>query len=289
MSTLVLHPGSPKTATSTLQQVLRSNRARLSAAGIGLILPEDLRGKPFLGRFLSDYRAGVVRDIHRRSDEFFEPFLTRYDHVICSEETFCHDFMPSRKFGRGGIDRGDIAADLLSHTGAAKTRVVLSIRPQVDFLISTYTHFVHRHREADDFAAWLGSQVDLPRVLWQPAVQAFRDRFGAEAVRVVSLAMTREVGMQGYLQAMMNALGIGHLDLELSTDKTHNPSPSRRALHLCRILNREIANPQRSETINSALVNMFSVEEFGKFVPSNWSLPDDLAQLYAADHAAALS
>lgn len=289
MAKLVLHPGAPKTATSTLQQVLRSNRDQLSAAGVGLILPEDLRGKPYLGQFLAAYRDQDVPDVQQRCAEFFAPFLARYDHVICSEETFCHDFMPSRTFGRGGIDRAETAAELLSQTGAAETRVVLSIRPQVDFLISTYTHFVHRHRETNDFGAWLRAQVDLPRLLWQPAVRAFQDRFGVGAVQVVSLAMTREVGMTGYLQAMMDAFDIGHLRLELQADKTHNPSPSQRAVHLCRIMNREIANNKKSETINSALVETFPVSEFGKFVPLNWSLPGDLAELYAADYAAALS
>jgi len=288
MTTLILHPGSPKTATSTLQQILRGNRAHLAAEGVGLILPEDLRGKPFLGRFLSAYRGTEIPDMDQHCAAFFKPFLARHDYVICSEETFCHDFMPSRKFAQGGIDRADIAAALLSRTGAARTRVVLSIRPQVDFLISTYTHFVHRHRESNDFATWLTKQVDLPRLLWEPAVQAFRNHFGAEAVHVVSLAMTRQVGMVGYLQTMMDAFGIGHLNLEMRTDRVHNPSPSLRAVHLCRVMNREIANQRRSEIINSALVETFPVSEFGKFTPPEWSLSDDLVKLYEADHATAL-
>ena len=54
-------------------------------------------------------------------------------------------------------------------------------------------------------------------------------------------------------------------------------------------MNREIANKKKSETINSALVETFSVAEFGKFAPFNWSLPGDLAELYAADYAAVLA
>lgn len=289
MTTLILHPGSPKTATSTLQQILRGNRARLAAAGVGLILPEDLRGQPILGRFLSVYRGGDVPDMEQHFADFFQPILERHNHVICSEETFCHDFMPSRTFAQGGIDRADISADLLSRTGASRTRVVLSIRPQVDFLVSTYTHFVHRHRETNDFGTWLSNHVDLPRLLWEPAVRAFRYRFGDQAVDSVSLAMTRQIGMSGYLQAMMDAFGIGDLDLEMRTDKIHNPSPSLRAVHLCRVMNREIANPRRSEAINSALVDIFPVAEFGKFMPLDWTLPDDLAALYEADHMAATS
>ncbi|WP_265501170.1 hypothetical protein [Paracoccus beibuensis] len=289
MTTLILHPGSPKTATSTLQHVLRANRALLSGAGVGLILPEDLRGKPYLGRYLAAYRGEHVPDMAQRTEAFFAPFLGRHEHVICSEETFCHDFMPSRKFASGGIDRAARTAELLSMTGAARTRIVLGVRPQVDLLTSTYTHFVHRHRETRSFTEWLDAEVNLPDLLWKPVVDAFRERFGAESVHAISLAMTRDVGMQGYLRAVLTAFGIGHLGLDLDTDKVHNPSPSQRAVHLCRIMNNEIAHPKRSETINTSLVETFPVAEFGKFVPEDWTLPENMQSLYAADHSAALS
>lgn len=287
MTTLILHPGSPKTATSTLQHVLRSNRTMLSAAGVGLILPEDLRGNPYLGRYLAAYRGGTIRDMNQHTADFFGPVLARHDRVICSEETFCHDFMPSRKFGDGGIDRADVTAELLSHSGAARTKVVLSIRPQLDFLISTYTHFVHRHRETLDFPQWLEAQVDLSRMNWAPVVQAFRDRFSSDGVQAVSLA--EHPNITAFVVAMMGAFGIGHLPLELSTDQVHNPSPSLRAVHLCRIMNQEITSPKRAETINSALVDTFPVAQFGKFKPTDWSLPPELAAHFASDLASVLA
>lgn len=287
MTTLILHPGSPKTATSTLQHVLRNNRTLLSAAGVGLILPEDLRGNPYLGRYLAAYRGETIRDMNQHTADFFGPVLAYNELVICSEETFCHDFMPSRKFGQGGIDRAEVTAGLLAHSGAARTKVVLSIRPQLDFLISTYTHFVHRHRETDDFPQWLQANVDLSRMNWTPVVQAFRDRFGSADVQALSLAGHPDIN--AFVHAMMNAFGIGHLPLELSTDQVHNPSPSQRAVHLCRIMNAEIAHTQRAEMINSALVSTFPVAQFGKFKPANWSLPPDVAAHFASDHASALA
>lgn len=287
MSKLILHPGAPKTATSTLQHLLRVNRTLLSGAGIGLILPEDMRGHPWLGAYLAAYRGETISGMDARTAEFFRPFMERHDHVICTEETLCHDFMPSRKFASGGIDGAERAAALLAAAGASRQQVVLSIRPQADFLTSTYTHFVHRHRETRDFADWFAAEVDADALLWQPAIQAFRDRFGADAVRVVSLALTRQGGMKAYLQAMLDAFGIGHLGLDLDAGRVHNPSPSQRAVHLCRIMNQEIAHPKRSETINSALVETFPVAEFGKFTPEGWTLPEGLARTYAEDHAAA--
>lgn len=288
MTTLTIHPGSPKTATSTLQYILRKNRQRLSAAGVGLILPEDLRGRPYLGDYLSAYRQENFEGIAQKTADFFGPVLDKYEHVICSEETFCHDYMPSRKYGAGGIDRSQAAAEILSSSGAEDTRIILSIRPQIDLLTSTYTHFVHRHREARDFSAWLKDEVVLENLLWRPAVQSFRHRFGPDAVKVVSLALVRECGMDRYIDDMLKALGIGHLGLEIFSDEVHNPSPSQRAVHLCRIMNAEIVNTDRSERINTYILNMFTTAEFGKFRPKESEIPVEMIRIFAEDHSLAL-
>jgi hypothetical protein len=289
MTTLILHPGSPKTATSTLQQLLRVNRARLSAEGVGLILPEDIRGKQFLGKYLAAYRGNDIADMDDVTRDFFRPFLHGHHRVICTEETFCHDFMPSRKMSSGGIDRSETAARILSQSGASETQVVLSIRPQVDFIISTYTHFVHRHRETRDFSSWLSAEVDLPKVMWQPAVDAFRTQFGRENVDVVSLAETKRTGMDGYLQLMLERLGVGHLKLDSADGQVHNPSPSQRAVHLCRVMNREIANQVKSEMVNSFLIDTYPVKDFGKFTPQKLGIPDDICEAFRTDHDSALS
>lgn len=289
MTMLILHPGSPKTATSTLQQLLRVNRASLSAEGIGLILPEDMRGKPFLGKYLAAYRGHDVPDMDEVTADFFRPFLHGHHRVICTEETFCHDFMPSRKLSSGGIDRSETTARILSMTGANETQIVLSIRPQVDFIISTYTHFVHRHRETRDFDAWLAAEVDLSKMMWQPAVNAFRSQFGQENVDVVSLAETKQTGMDGYLRLMLDRLGVGHMNLDLSDGRVHNPSPSQRAVHLCRVLNQQIANPKKSEMINTAVIDTFPVAEFGKFRPAKSPFADATLAAFDADHTASIA
>lgn len=288
MSTLILHPGSPKTATSTLQHVLRQQRKRLARSGIGLILPEDLRGKGYLGKYLGAYRGGVVSDLREASIEFFAPYRDQYAKVICSEETFCHDFMPSKKFGQGGIDRAEVTAELLSMTGFENMEIVLTLRPQADLLTSTYTHFVHRHRETRLFGEWLKAEVDLDRMLWQPAVAAFRQKFGVEAVKTLSLDMARSVGMDAFLQAVLTAMIGTPTKLSELGDTVHNPSPSQRAVELCRVMNAEIRSPLKSEKVNSFIVDQFPVAEFGKFKPS-WKPSESVVAQFSADYAAALA
>lgn len=287
MTTLVLHPGSPKTATSTLQHILRSNKDLLAEHGIGLILPEDIRGTGYFAKYIPAYRSQNTQDLGQLTKEFFAPHFGKFDRVICSDETFCHDFMPSREKNRGGIDGADFAADELGKTGFGKTEIVLTIRPQVELLTSSYTHFVHRRRESRAFEDWLASEVDLNRLLWRPAVQAFRARFGNEQVAVISMAMARETGMHTYLQAVLRAMTGNGVDLVFSEEKVHNPSASARAVELCRVMNSHIVHKKKSGAVNTCLVTQFPSEEFGKFAP-DWRPSKVLADRLCDDHAAAL-
>ena len=286
MSTLVIHPGAPKTATSTLQQNLRTHRKALQEQGVGVILPEDIRGTEYLGAYLAAYRGGGSAGMSAKSRAFFDPFR-RFDTIVCSEETFCHDFMPSRKFGFGGIDRAEASATLLAMTGIETVEIVLTIRPQTDLLASTYSHFVHRHREARTFEDWLGADVDFERLLWLPAVSAFRQVFGAEAVRVLNFDPSSENGMEGFLAAVLAALRVSLSDIEARSDTVFNPSPSARAIDLCRVMNGHIAHNRRSELVNTTIVEQFPVAEFGRFRP-DWRPSPELTAHFKADHEAAL-
>lgn len=292
MTRIVFHPGSPKTATSTLQHVLAQNRAALGRRGIGVILPQDIRGNPYLGKYLAVYRGKSLPDMRQATEAFFRPWR-KYQLVICSEETFCHDFMPSRKFGLGGIDRAEVAAELLSMSGFDQTEIVLTIRPQRDLLISTYSHFIHRHREFRRFPEWLQQEVDLERLFWMPAVGAFRDRFGEGAVRVVSMMTADkppagEGGMAAYLSAILAAMRIDVKGLNLAADQVHNPSPSRRAATLCRVINQRVPELDLAEKVNGFLISTFPVAEYGKLLP-RLTLPPGMIRRFIKDHAEALS
>ncbi|MCL6285254.1 hypothetical protein M3P21_17130 [Ruegeria sp. 2012CJ41-6] len=278
MTRLIIHPGSPKTATSTIQHILSSNREALSRAGIGLILPQDFRGSQYFGEYMKMYRAGSVSGFEQATADFFGPYFKKYKTVVCSSETFCHDFMPSRKYGFGGIDRSEISAEVLTYTGAASTKIILTVRPQRDFLISTYTHFVHRQKEFRTYQDWLEAEVDLPRVLWSPVVKSFRDRFNEVEV----------VPMRGdYLNTVLSTLTPRKLKLSIDTD-VQNPSLSGRAIQLARIMNKEIQRQDKAERVNNAILHNFPVSEFGKFKPA-MELPAEITQLHDEDLAAAIS
>lgn len=287
MATLILHPGSPKTATTTLQHIMREHRVGLEKRGVGLILPEDIRGKPFLGAYMAAYRGKHVRQFPRIAADFFAPYLARFQTVICSEETFCHDFMPSRRLGDGGIDRAAITARLLSHAGAEHTRVVLTIRPQMAFLVSTYTHFVHRQGECRSFPEWFDAEVQGPQLRWAPVVEAFRNQFGSEAVRVVSMGQYRQI--EDFLRAALDAMDLGDVPVALPPDDRMNPSPSARAVQMCRKINSVVLDNGMSEKLNTTIVAEYPVKDYGKFAPNLWVRPLGLEDQFNVDHEAAVT
>lgn len=287
MKRLIVHPGSPKTATSTLQNILRVNRNVLRKQKVGLILPDDIRGKGFFVTYMKAYREGKAADVRGAWDKVLEPFVKEFDTILISEETLCLDFMPSRIHAQGGIDRSERAAELIAQSGFASHDIVMTIRPQLDFLTSTYTHFVHRQQERRPFEEWLAAEVALDKVNWVPAVRAFRQTFGSDHVRVVSMARTKAGGIQSYLEEVLGALGLNVGSLTFPKDEVRNPSASARAVDLCRIMNAEIRNPEKSRKVNSFLIKTFPVSEFGRFSPT-WTPPAELAQGWDRDHEAAL-
>lgn len=282
MKTLIIHPGSPKTATSSFQADLRHNRTRLEEKGIGVILPRDVRGSSYMGAYLDSYRGAVAPGFAAAADGFFRPFREAWGSVIFSEETLCHDFMPSRRFGSGGIDRAEEAARLIAQSGFDAYRVVLTIRPQFDLLTSTYTHFVHRHREARSFAEWFTDEVDPARMMWCRVIDAFADVFGRKSVHVVPMGGS----FAGYRARFLQALATG-IDWQTHDEgEVFNPSPSQRAVSICRMLNREVREAPKSEKINTLIVDQFPAKEYGKFRP-DWDLPPKWADAFARDFAEA--
>ncbi|RMC29676.1 hypothetical protein [Paracoccus alkanivorans] len=287
MKKLIVHPGSPKTATSTIQHVLRQNRAKLEQAGIGLILPGDIRGHSYLGAYLASYRSDEPFDISHASAEFYEKYISQFDTVIVSEETFCHDFMPSKKFGYGGIDRAETSAELISQNPFDKTEIVLTIRPHVEFIISTYTHFVHRHREGRSFDHWYKDVVGLHRFSWETAVSAFKSQFSPEDVKVVSMSTAKENGIGHYVRDVIIALGLEGVLPDPTVGEVHNPSPSKRAVELCTMLNQTIVNPKKSNLVNTFIVENFPTSEFGKFAPVV-QLQPEVRHMFHRDYALAV-
>lgn len=289
--TLIVHPGSPKTATSTVQFALRKSEPALNARSVGVVLPHNLRGTRFLGAYLKSYRQdGACPVLPSATQAFLDPWRERFETCILSEETLCHDFMPSTALGTGGIDRAGRAAQLLEQVGRDfdEIKIVLSIRNQLDFLTSTYTHFVHRHREQRTFQEWIAQDIDLERIRWSPAIESFRSVFGDQNVRVVALEEKDSGGMANYACKLFPHLEEAKVKHFIDDEVVHNPSTSQRAVKICRTMNGLVFNVKKSERLNDLIIREFPVKDFGKFKP-DWQLSETLASEFRDDYKAALT
>ena len=283
MPKLLVHPGSPKTATSAIQYVLSKNCAYLNRNGINVLNIDAFRNSELLVDFMNFYRNDCATVSRDRILAFFEPHRD-CDYLLVSEETFCHDFMPSKKFGHGGIDRAARSAEYLSLWPFDDIHVVLTIRNQRSLLLSTYTHFVHRNREHRTFETWLQSEIDVNRLSWLDAIDAFFKVFGRDAVTVLPYEICSSQGIDTYVSEFFGAFDIEDKNLaqlDCTVSDVKNPSPSNKAVKLSRLLNPHIVQPGRSQAVNTYLLNMFTSTEFGKFMPANQDLlqlPDHIQQ-----------
>ena len=286
MATLIIHPGSPKTATSCIQHVLDRNKPAIES------LPErtrvltirDFRGHPILKAFMEFYRGKTPNLNSEVIKDFFDGMNDRYDKIIISEETFCLDFMPSKKLSFGGIDKVEKSIEFINAIPIEKKKIVLTIRKQTGLLVSSYTHSLHRRRETLSFANWIETEVNCDNLSWLKVVEHFDDSFGHENVIVVPLEASKLNGISGYVNSVLSGFELDSASFDTSIVDVHNPSPSLRAVNLIRTMNKEIQHVDKSVKVNNALIKHFPVAEFGKFNPSH-RIMDLVSKKYSTENS----
>jgi hypothetical protein len=172
MRRAIVHIGTPRTATTTLQRVLFTHRAALAERGI--LYPDitppgatDIHlSHQHLGEALGGRRPARERR-HLLDDLDDQLRRTACDTVLLSYEGLCK--MPPTM----GVP-AQLAALFARHGLTMQT--LLTVKPQAEYLNSTYTWRMQFLREARPFAAFLNNQIgladgDFARLLapWQRA------------------------------------------------------------------------------------------------------------------------
>ena len=215
MRRAIVHIGTPRTGTTSLQHILTRLRPALGRAGIWY---PDLTPASAAAPHLSHQHLGEALDGRRPSRERAELLGrlaaglrdTRYDVVLLSYEGLC------------GIPRGlGVARTLASlfdaHGFAMETLV--TVKPQSEYLNSLYTWRTQFLREGRTFpafaAAWMGTaRLDLAgmAVPWQKVsagrlhVVPVRDRWSGRPLVERTLA---EVGLLDRIAPLLTAADAG--------------------------------------------------------------------------------
>jgi hypothetical protein len=215
--TAILHLGTYKTGSSSIQNLLHGNRARLAAAGIlypkaGLIPDDEIghRHRNLILRFMRGDTNSYVMAALRR-----ELAAAAQDTVILSNESWSH---PRHLPMLGGF-----AAEL-ADLGLTRIRGVVFLRRLIDYKVSHYREFTWNQGNRLPFGAYILGTPGMFDYLF--LIRAFRAVFGPD-LAVLDYARIGDsadafLGAAGFADlraglepvARANILPIGALEIE---------------------------------------------------------------------------
>ncbi len=221
-----LHIGAHKTATSVVQHWLNQNQELHRPAGLQYLRRDELARMIGWGeRLIADPAPLAARLARFHADPRFRTLIGSYENVL------------GRPFPGGGDGRLYPNAErniqaLDRALGRSRCRILLSIRPQPDFVESYYLQSVHQGGWKT-FSAWVKS-VDLDQLSWQPAVDALHATFGRDRVEVLDFRQIKQ-GEPAWMEHFLRrvdpnlAVPIGRAARGRTTAACLGPRPGHRA------------------------------------------------------------
>jgi hypothetical protein len=269
-----LHVGAHKTGTTVLQKCLSEHEAELRARGVYYLRRSHLARYAGWGERLVEDPAPLAARLRKfRADP-------RFRVLIGSNENLMGRPFPRRGDGRLYPNAARNTAALKRALRGTGCKIVLSIRPQPDFLESYYLQTVHQGRD-EPFEKWLG-RVDLAALSWRPIVDTLRETFGDKRVVVVDFRLIKQ-GQDAYLRHLLTRVD-PRWDLDLHYPEARNRSISERGLQMALAANRHLATGAERAALRGFLQTHFSNVDF----PRPVLLGDDrrvaLWEHYRADY-----
>jgi hypothetical protein len=190
-----LHIGAHKTATSVVQHWMNQNQALHRPAGLQYLRREELSRLIGWGeRLIADPAPLAARLARFNTDPRFRVLLGSYENVL------------GRPFPRGGggalypnAERNIHALDRA--LGRSRCKILLSIRPQPEFVESYYLQTVHQGSH-QVFSEWVKS-IDLDRLSWRPVVTALHAAFGGARVEVIDFRLVKR-GDEAFVRHLLD-------------------------------------------------------------------------------------
>ncbi|MFV0475069.1 MAG: hypothetical protein ACK5MQ_12820 [Pikeienuella sp.] len=283
MARLIVHPGAPKTGTSTLQRFLHQNREALARQGVAALTPTMIRNSAFMRACRKAARG--ERPLNRRVVGDFAAEYADYDTVLISEEGFCSGFLPGALERPAGLERAVLAAEVIAALPFDDIRVILTIRRQRGLLVSSYVHRVKLHRERRGFGRWLREVVAPDRLSWAGVAAEFEAVLGPGRLTLLPFEIVKAEGSGAYARAFFDAAGLCGDGVDFSLVNAANLSASHPALLASLAFNRITFGNVEKTTVNEQLSHYFPSSRFRSFLPKDAAL-DVIAAIYAAENEA---
>ena len=287
---LIFHIGAPKTATTSLQHALKPAMGRLAAEGVSYVPTGKLRNSEF-GESLRDETPALFgRRVSRRAVRAFVEQWTRpgTDRLLVSEEGHSAYLLHPLKRG-SWADHAPRTFRILRHFDDYDFRIVLTVRRQDTYLLSSYAHLVRHDRVAEEFDAYWRNDLDLATMSWRGFIEALRKEYGPDRVTVLPYERIRD-GFPDYfrhfLQHACRLPAERVADME-PVEEERNLALSDPAMQIALIINRHLGGSVAQPKLKDLIKDMKQVlppQAFPRFSPAIADLRAAAAERFAAEN-----
>jgi hypothetical protein len=247
----VYHVGAHVTGARQIQRYLRENVDHLERLGLHCV-PRALMGK------LVGWGPKLVADPDRFGQELGSAWRSPgIDGVLAS-----HENTIGRPFADGG---GGLYPDALPTLEAlaevsktSRRTVVLSVRPQADFLESYYLQTVNEG-EWHTFDDWL-DELNLDDISWLPLHEQLIGSFGVDAVRVLDFA-TFGPDPVAHVREFFRLIDVD-LPTDLHVSPVHDPRHSEKGVRMALAANPYVRATDERMGLRAFLHKNFSDRDY---------------------------
>jgi hypothetical protein len=268
------HIGVHKTGTTVIQQFLGTNRPRLRA-----------RGVVYLGRGVLD---GFAKNKSER-DPRNGPLAMRLAELSATGRTEVVIGSCENLVGPPFTTASDeLYPKAVERIGALRrvlepydTTVIITVRPQADFLESYYMQTINQGGY-DTFDEWFARR-NLAELSWRPLVETARATFGPTAVQVIDFELLRKSGPEAYLAEFMAVADPGR-PIEITAPEADNASLSARGLQIALAMNPLLIDKDERVATRKFLQTNFSNRSSPRPVLLTDDQRADIERRYRADY-----
>jgi len=250
---VVVHVGAHKTATSLVQKFLRDEPQQAIPRGLRYISRAETNELIGWG----DKVVAAPSLLRTRIGE--ECCTTGARYVFVSHEnTLGEPFVA----GQPGLysDAARCVKGLAKALRGFDARIVLSIRPQAEFLESYYLQSIHEGGHLT-FNEWLAG-IDVDSISWLPVVEAITSAIGVDRLVIVDFRDLR-LGQDAFLRGFFERAMPG-LEIDPHYDTVRNPSISAKGLQMALAMNQHLADAHERKAARKFLQQHFSNRKYDR-------------------------
>lgn len=248
---VAFHIGTHKTGTSLVQHYMRANVPTVAAHGIHYISRSDMNnyvgwGKPIINK---------PQKLKSRLDRELSAVTCQY--IFMSHENAVGRPFSDKLPGLYPHARENLEA-IASALQDYDASIILSIRPEADFLESYYLQTIHQGG-THTFQEWIAG-IDLENIPWRPVVENIRDAVGSQHFHLVDFRSIAH-GQNAFLRHFITCID-PDIRIQPHYAAASNPSVSEKGLQIALAVNPLLETHAERVRVRKFLQRCFSNKQY---------------------------